>query len=63
MGNDFFRALALVMVIEGLIPFLSPRRFRESLLRAASIEDRPLRIVGFVAMVAGAVMLHVLSKP
>lgn len=51
------------MVIEGLIPFLSPRRFRESLLRAASIEDRPLRIVGFVAMVAGAVMLHVLSKP
>lgn len=63
MGGDFLRALALIMVIEGLIPFLSPRRFRESLLRAASIEDRPLRVVGFVAMVGGAALLHFLSTP
>lgn len=61
MGEDFLRALALVMVIEGMLPFLSPRRFRESLLRAASLEDRPLRLLGLVAMVGGAGLLHFLS--
>ncbi|ROH87865.1 DUF2065 domain-containing protein [Stagnimonas aquatica] len=61
MGEDFLRALALVMVIEGMLPFLSPRRFRESLLRAASLEDRPLRLLGLVAMLSGAGLLHFLS--
>ena len=61
MGDDFLRALALVMVIEGMLPFLSPRRFRESLLRAASLEDRPLRLLGLVAMLSGAGLLHFLS--
>ncbi|TAJ51469.1 MAG: DUF2065 domain-containing protein [Nevskiaceae bacterium] len=63
MGDDFLRALALVMVIEGMLPFLSPRRFRESLLRAASLEDRPLRLLGLVAMLSGAGLLHFLSTP
>lgn len=49
-----------VMVIEGMLPFLSPRRFRESLLRAASLEDRPLRLLGLVAMLSGAGLLHFL---
>ena len=61
MGDDFLRALALVMVIDGMLPFLSPRRFRESLLRAASLEDRPLRLLGLVAMLSGAGLLHFLS--
>jgi uncharacterized protein YjeT (DUF2065 family) len=63
VGDDFLRALALVMVIEGMLPFLSPRRFRESLLRAASLEDRPLRLLGLVAMLSGAGLLHFLSTP
>lgn len=61
MADDFLRALALVMVIEGLLPFLSPHRFRESLLRAASLQDRSLRLFGLVAMVLGAALLQYLS--
>lgn len=62
MGDDFLRALALVMVIEGLLPFLSPARFRESMLRAASLDDRVLRLLGLVALLAGAGLLHFLSS-
>jgi len=58
MADDFLRAVALLMVFEGLLPFLSPQRFRESLLRAASVGDKPLRIIGLVAMVGGAALLH-----
>lgn len=58
MADDFLRAVALLMVFEGLLPFLSPRRFREGLLRAASVGDRPLRLIGLAAMVGGATLLH-----
>ena len=58
MSDDFLRAVALVMVIEGLLPFVSPPRFRASLLRAAAVEDRPLRLMGLAAMLAGAGLLY-----
>lgn len=63
MGDDFVRALALVMVIEGMLPFLSPARFRTSLLRAASLPDKPLRLLGFAALVGGAALLHFARAP
>ena len=62
MGDDFLRALALVMVIEGLLPFLSPRRFRESMLRASSLDDRLLRAFGLIALVLGAGLLQFLNS-
>lgn len=62
MGDDFLRALALVMVIEGLLPFLSPRRFRESMLRAAGLDDRLLRAFGLIALVLGAGLLQFLNS-
>jgi len=62
VGDDFLRALALVMVIEGLLPFLSPRRFRESMLRAASLDDRLLRAFGLIALVLGAGLLQFLNS-
>ena len=58
MLDDFLRAVALVLVIEGMLPFLSPKSFRSSLLRAASIDDKPLRLIGLVAMLGGALLLH-----
>lgn len=63
MGEDFVRAVALLMVFEGLLPFLSPARFREALLRAASTGDKPLRLLGLAAMVGGAALLHFAGAP
>lgn len=50
------RALMLVLVIEGALPFLSPASFRANLLRMASLEDRHLRIFGALALL-GALLL------
>jgi hypothetical protein len=56
---DLLRALALVFVIEGIMPFAMPSMFRESLLRIANLGDRDLRLVGLVSMVAGLLALQV----
>jgi uncharacterized protein YjeT (DUF2065 family) len=58
MWRDFGAALALVMVIEGLLPFLSPARCRESLLRAARLPDATLRTLGLASMLAGLLLLY-----
>ncbi len=56
--NTLMVALALVMIIEGLLPFLSPHRFRATLLTAATLSNRALRIAGLVAMLGGLATLY-----
>lgn len=58
MWRDLGAALALVMVIEGLLPFLDPARCRESLLRAARLKDATLRTLGLASMLAGVLLLY-----
>lgn len=40
------------------MPFLSPRRMRETLRTVAEMDDRTLRIVGLVSMLSGVAMLY-----
>ncbi|HEX4910495.1 MAG TPA: DUF2065 domain-containing protein [Permianibacter sp.] len=56
--SDLFAGLALAMVLEGLLPFLSPQRFRLSLLRAAQLPDNALRWLGMLCMLAGVLSLY-----
>ena len=56
--QDLFRALALVLVIEGLLPFLAPVRLRQTLLQIAQMDERVLRTVGLISMIAGIVILQ-----
>jgi uncharacterized protein YjeT (DUF2065 family) len=56
--GDLLAALALVLVIEGIMPFLSPQSLRRMLATAAQLDDRSLRIVGLVSMICGVVMLY-----
>ena len=58
MWQDLLVALSLMLVIEGLMPFLSPRRLRETLRMMAEMDDRSLRIMGFISMLAGVIMLY-----
>ncbi|MDX1442984.1 MAG: DUF2065 domain-containing protein [Gammaproteobacteria bacterium] len=53
-------ALALVFVIEGIFPFIGPRRFRQTLLHAVTLSDRTLRVLGLVSMVSGVFLLYLL---
>jgi uncharacterized protein YjeT (DUF2065 family) len=56
--GDLLAALALVLVIEGIVPFVSPRSVRNMLETVARMDDRILRITGLVSMVCGVVMLY-----
>lgn len=58
MLHDLLVALALLMVIEGIWPFLSPESMRRFMRVLAEQEDRPLRIAGLVSMLTGVVLLY-----
>ena len=58
MWHDLLVALALLMVIEGIWPFLSPESMRRFMRVLAEQEDRPLRIAGLVSMLTGVVLLY-----
>lgn len=57
--DDLLRALALVMVIEGLMPFLIPARWRQVLITVAGQDDRSLRTMGLVSIGIGLLVLQV----
>jgi len=56
--GDLLAALALVMVIEGMVPFLSPQAVRRMLETMSQLDDKTLRVTGFVSMLCGVVMLY-----
>ena len=60
MWQDLGSALCLVLVIEGLLPFVSPRSWRALVGRAALADDASLRIAGLASMVLGAGLLQLL---
>jgi len=61
MGSDLWVALALLLVVEGLMPAMSPRLFRQLLASMAQMDDRSIRTSGLVSMVLGAVLVYLLK--
>ncbi|MBN7795550.1 DUF2065 domain-containing protein [Parahaliea mediterranea] len=51
-------ALALVLIIEGMLPFVSPRRWREMLALVGQMEDGVIRRIGLGSMLLGLLLLH-----
>jgi len=51
-------AIALVFIIEGLIPFISPGRWRNLLEMASHMDDRVVRNIGLGSMLFGVVILY-----
>ena len=56
-GELLFGALALMLVIEGMLPFLSPARWRRVFERAMRLSDGQIRFVALASMLAGIAML------
>jgi uncharacterized protein YjeT (DUF2065 family) len=56
--SDLLTALALVFVIEGMLPFLNPQSLRRMLVTVARLDDRTLRVTGFVSMLCGLLLLY-----
>ena len=56
--QELLIALALVMVIEGILPFLSPNGMRRAWLSMAGMDNRALRITGLLSMAIGVFLLY-----
>ncbi len=58
MWHDLWVAMALMLVLEGMLPFLSPDSLRQVMLMLAQQDNRSLRISGLISMVCGVALLY-----
>lgn len=58
MGSRLLEAVALLLVLEGIMPFLSPSSVRRLLERVNEFGDRSLRVAGLASMLAGVALLY-----
>jgi uncharacterized protein YjeT (DUF2065 family) len=58
MATTLLMALALMLVIEGLLPFLAPKAWRETFLRLMQLSDGQIRFFGLTSMIAGLLLLY-----
>jgi uncharacterized protein YjeT (DUF2065 family) len=59
MSDLLLGALALMLVVEGLLPFLSPGRWRAVFEKALKMTDGQIRFFGLSSMLVGLVLLLV----
>ena len=58
MGTTLLMAFALMLVIEGLFPFLAPSAWRETFRRIMQLTDGQIRFFGLTSMLAGLLLLY-----
>ncbi|MEE9342925.1 MAG: DUF2065 domain-containing protein [Gammaproteobacteria bacterium] len=58
MWHELFTAVALLLVIEGIIPFVSPDALRKMQAAMNEMGDREVRLTGLVSMVCGVGLLY-----
>jgi uncharacterized protein YjeT (DUF2065 family) len=56
--QDLLAALALMLVFEGILPFLNPARFRNMLRMLDEMDNASVRRIGLVSMIAGLILLY-----
>lgn len=59
MGASLLTAFALMLIIEGILPFVAPAAWRETFLRLATMADGQIRFVGLTSMLIGVVLLFI----
>ena len=57
--TDLLAALGLILVLEGIAPFVNPQAVKRALASILQVPDRELRIVGLGSMLIGVVLLFV----
>jgi hypothetical protein len=59
MWSDLLTALALVLVIEGIMPFVNPEALRRMFAMAMQLDNATLRFIGLTSMCLGLALLYV----
>ena len=62
MWHDLLLAVALLLVIEGLLPFLNPAGFKQAMQMISQMNEKQLRISGFVSMMVGVVIMYIVNN-
>jgi uncharacterized protein len=57
MGTVFLMALALMLILEGVLPFLAPTLWRETFRKITQLSDGQIRFIGLSSMLAGLLLL------
>ncbi|MFZ1910292.1 MAG: DUF2065 domain-containing protein [Burkholderiales bacterium] len=57
MGTTFLMAFALMLVIEGALPFLAPKVWRDTFRRITQMTDGQIRFIGLTSMLVGLLVL------
>jgi uncharacterized protein YjeT (DUF2065 family) len=60
MLQDFLAAIALLLIIEGLMPGIAPVAWQKYLAEIIRMNPRTIRVVGIMSMLAGAFLLQFL---
>ena len=58
LWKELAAALCMVLVIEGILPFLSPRSWRSVAEMAGRVDDLTVRMLGLSSMVIGTTLLY-----
>lgn len=61
MSQELLIAVCLMLVFEGILPFLAPARWRQVMASIMAMPDRQIRIMGLISMVIGVVLLSILN--
>ena len=59
MTSNLLIAFALMLVLEGLVPFLAPKAWRETFRRLIQMTDGQVRFIGLTSMLAGIILLMI----
>ena len=59
--QDLLTAIALLLVLEGVLPFLTPQSLRRSLKAIEQLSDGQLRSMGVISMAVGLVLLYLVK--
>jgi uncharacterized protein YjeT (DUF2065 family) len=62
MWNELWIALALLLILEGVFPFLSPDMVRKALAAIHQLTDSQLRFAGLTSMLTGVVLLYLINR-
>ena len=62
MGKHFLTALALLLIIEGALPFLAPGLWRETFRRITEMSDGQVRFIGLASLLSGLSLLLFVAR-
>ncbi len=62
MNHGLLLAFGLMLVLEGILPFLAPEAWRQTFRRLIALSDGQLRFIGLASMLGGLIMIIIINN-